>query len=37
MHYVTRRPQWMQKYMFGVMCPGVLFVESIAGQPKHEK
>jgi hypothetical protein len=37
MHYVTGRSHRMQKYKIGVMCPGVLFVESEPVQPKHEK
>jgi hypothetical protein len=37
MHYVTHRSHQMQKHKFGVMCPGVPFVESVPVPPKHEK
>jgi hypothetical protein len=37
MHYVTRRSDWMQKYKFGVTCPGALFVESVPVRIEHEK
>jgi hypothetical protein len=37
MHYVTCRSHWMQKYNFGVMLPGVLFVESILVPPENGK
>jgi hypothetical protein len=30
MHYVTCRSHQMQKCKFGVMCPIVLFLESVA-------
>jgi hypothetical protein len=34
---VTRRSHWMQKHKFGVMCIGVLFMETAPGPPEHEK
>jgi hypothetical protein len=37
MHYVIRRSHQMQKHKFRVMCPSVLFVESVPLPPKHEK
>jgi hypothetical protein len=37
MNYVTRRSHPMQKHMFNVTCPGMLFVETAPGQPEHEK
>jgi hypothetical protein len=37
LHYVTRRSHRMQKHMFGVMCPGVLFDDAASGPPEHEK
>jgi hypothetical protein len=37
MRYVTRRSQLMQKLKFSVTCPGMLFMETTPGPPKHEK
>jgi hypothetical protein len=37
MHYVTRRSHRMQKYKFGVMCPGALFVDTVLVPPEDEK
>jgi hypothetical protein len=34
MHYVTRISHWMQKHMFGVRCPGVLFTEIAPSPPE---
>jgi hypothetical protein len=33
MHYVAHRSHWMQKHMFGVTCPGVVFMETAPGPP----
>jgi hypothetical protein len=37
MNYMTRRSHRMQKYKFGVMCPGALFVEFALVPLEHEK
>jgi hypothetical protein len=37
MHYVPRTSHWMQKHVFGVTCPSVLFVEIEPGPPEHEE
>jgi hypothetical protein len=37
MHYVIRRLQHMQKYMFSVTCPDVLCLRSSLGPPEHER
>jgi hypothetical protein len=36
-HYVTHRSHQMQKRMFDVTCPGMLFVKPIPVPPKNEK
>jgi hypothetical protein len=37
MYYVTHISHWMQKHMFGVTCPGVLFMKTALGPAEHEK
>jgi hypothetical protein len=37
MHYVTHRSHRMQKNRFGVLCPGVLFMEIAPSPPEHGK
>jgi hypothetical protein len=37
MHYVSHRSHRMQKYKFGIMSPGALFVKSVLGLPELEK
>jgi hypothetical protein len=34
---MTRRSRQIQKQKFGVMCPGVLIMETALGPPEHEK
>jgi hypothetical protein len=36
MHYVTCRSHKMQKYKFGLMCCGELFMDTAPGPPKDE-
>jgi hypothetical protein len=36
MQYVTRISTQMQKHMFGVTCPGVLFMGSTPGPQEHK-
>jgi hypothetical protein len=37
MHYVTHRPHRIQKHKFNIMCPDMLFVESVTIPPEDEK
>jgi hypothetical protein len=37
MHNVTRRSHQMQKHMFGVRCPGAIFVVSVPVSHRQEK
>jgi hypothetical protein len=37
MHYVTHGLHQMQKHMFGITCPDMLFVETALGPAEHEK
>jgi hypothetical protein len=37
MHYVTHRSHRIQKYMFGIMFPNTLIMETAPGPFEHEK
>jgi hypothetical protein len=37
MHYVTHRALRMQKYMFSLMTPSALFMETTQDPPEHVK
>jgi hypothetical protein len=36
-NYVTHKSHLVQKHMFGVTCPGALFVEFVLMPPENEK